>query len=171
MGIRNAIFLTVAGLFAIALCQFPEFQQQYKQRLGGTLDELNRQVAALDIRAEDAGMKRYDYIRHFLDNSDMVIQSEGQSLSDMLGRRISVQNAIDEMDNARSYELLFTMLLRLDTATAGATLENYRPAIPITVSAFVHALFGFVFGYLLVGYLSLLLPRRRVQASWSGQDS
>ncbi|RED51300.1 DUF2937 family protein [Aestuariispira insulae] len=171
MGIKKAIFLTVAGLFAIALSQFPEFQQQYKQRLGGTLDELNRQVAALDIRASDAGMERYDYIRHFLDNSDMVIQSEGQNLSNMLGRRVSVQKAIDEMDNARAHELLFTMLLRLDTATAQATLENYRPAIPVTVSGFVHALFGFVVGYLLIGYVSLLVPRRRVQSSWSGQDN
>ena len=171
MGLKKIFLLLVAGFFAIAFSQFPEFQQQYKQRMGGTLDELNRQVIALDARAAEAGMERYDYIRHFLDNPDLVIQREGQNLSDMLGRRLRIRQAIDEMDNARGYALMITVIFHLDPQTAQATLIDYRPALPLTISGLLHGLFGFVLGYLLSVYLTLLLPRRVRRTSWSGGES
>ena len=167
MGIKKAIYLTVAILGAVAMSQFPEFQQQYKQRMGGTLDELNRQVLALDGRAADAGLDRYDYIRRFLESPDAAVKSEGEHLSDMLGRQLRVRQAIDEMDNAKEVMLLITVLFHLDLPTAQATFDNYKPAIPITISGGFHALAGFVIGYLLVGLLFSLLPRRGPRTSWS----
>ena len=46
----------IAG--AVGLSQFPEFSQQYAQRLGGAVDELARVVEDFDADASDVGLNR-----------------------------------------------------------------------------------------------------------------
>ena len=52
--------ITMAGglVGAAGLSQFPEFSQQYVQRLGGAVDELSRFVAEFDADAAAVGMTR-----------------------------------------------------------------------------------------------------------------
>ena len=46
----------VAG--AASFSQFPEFSQQYIQRMGGAVDELSRFVAEFDADAAELGLSR-----------------------------------------------------------------------------------------------------------------
>ena len=48
----------IAG--AVALSQFPEFSQQYLQRLSGAVDELKAITVAFDLSARVAGLSRED---------------------------------------------------------------------------------------------------------------
>ena len=43
---------------AMALSQFPEFSQQYMQRMAGAVDELRGVVLAFDQSASQAGLTR-----------------------------------------------------------------------------------------------------------------
>ena len=84
----RAIHILFALICAVLLSQAPSFYQQYLQRLGGALDELTVQVEALDARAMDAGMERYQYIRHFQGNDDAVIQGEGDAMVALVSRHV-----------------------------------------------------------------------------------
>ncbi|MEC7965452.1 MAG: DUF2937 family protein, partial [Pseudomonadota bacterium] len=47
----------IAGLSGAAVtAQFPEFSQQYAQRLGGAVDELTAVVADFDASAQASGL-------------------------------------------------------------------------------------------------------------------
>ena len=72
--------LTLAGgvAGAVALSQFPEFSQQYLQRLSGAVDELRTQVVAFDTLATAAGITREEALAE-LDGS--TFQSGGISIS------------------------------------------------------------------------------------------
>ena len=161
--IRTTIYLLVGLVCGALLSQFPEFHQQYIQRMGGTLDELDNQVEALGGRASDADMELYQYVRRFLDNEDELIQAEGQHMLDMLSRRKRLENALEEIKNAPGYLVAVTVLIHLDRDLAQATLAEYKPALPLTVNGAFYTLAGFLIGYIGMGLLSTLLPRRELR--------
>ena len=76
---RRWIFIGFGLICAAALTQVPTFHQQYLQRLGGHVDELARQVAALDERAEKVGTDRYGYIRDFVGNQNRRYSLKGST--------------------------------------------------------------------------------------------
>ena len=78
---KRYLLFAFALLVALAASQVPEFRQQYLQRLGGALDEVTRQVAALDERAQAAEMERYAYLRRLLNNPDPIVVREGEILT------------------------------------------------------------------------------------------
>lgn len=157
MRIVLVIFALMCGA---AASQFPEFHQQYLQRLGGTLDELDRQVDALDMRANEAGLERYPYIRRLLNNDDVVVQREGQNLLDMVTRRLRIEQAIAELREIPGYLLAFKTALYFETDIARNTAIDYKPAVPLTLSGIGHAIAGFFLGYILPLLLRMLFPRR-----------
>src|SRR5690606_18979685 len=65
--------LTLAGGLAGAatLSQFPEFSQQYAQRLGGAVDELARVVAEFDGDAASLSLDRDEALAQLSTGSDM----------------------------------------------------------------------------------------------------
>lgn len=154
-------FYIIAGiLVAVMLSQFPEFYQQYRQRLGGTMDELTRQVQALDDRAAATDMTRYNYVRHLKSSKDQAAKQEGEHLTNLLTRHFSVSEAIKELDSGDMKMMFVLAVYHLDKDTAMATAEDYKPAIPLTLESAVYSLIGFIVGYLTMAFLFVFLPRR-----------
>ena len=56
--IVRALVLAGGVLGAASVSQFPEFSQQYTQRLGGAVDALGQVVADFDASAAAAGLDR-----------------------------------------------------------------------------------------------------------------
>ena len=48
--------LAIAVLFGLVGAQGPEFAQQYRQRIGGALDELKAIIATFDVEASHEGL-------------------------------------------------------------------------------------------------------------------
>lgn len=158
--------LTLAfGLVGAALLsQAPEFAQQYLQRLAGAADELSAQIDALDARAADQSLNRYDYIRRFLASQDSAIQAEGRALSDLLARDRDVAQALEAMRAAPLLLFPWTAATHMDPVTAWRTAGDFKPAVPLTASGALHAGAGFVFLALVFRLLVFLLrPRRRAR--------
>src|SRR3546814_16415972 len=99
--IRRLLLLACMLVGAVLLSQFPEFFQQYMQRLGGRLDEIDLQVAQLDERAAAAGLDRYDYTRKFIGNGDPVIRREGRHLVGLGGRQVVLSRAYDAREERK----------------------------------------------------------------------
>jgi hypothetical protein len=149
---------------AVLLSQFPEFFQQYVQRLGGRLDEVTRQVAALDQRAEEAAKNTPDYIRGLLLHGDADVRREGLALQSLVQRSAALAEAFQALTGADGWWRAGSFVEHFDWDVASASFDDYRPAVPVTTEAAVYAGSGFGSGAIL--YLLTLgrLGRRRAPA-------
>jgi hypothetical protein len=87
-------------LFALIGTQGPEFSQQYRQRLGGALDELKRVVAAFNADAAKQSITPVEAIARLEGNPDPLAQARGAAIETDIVRRDKLQSALDAMQNA-----------------------------------------------------------------------
>jgi hypothetical protein len=164
---RKAGFLLFGLIGAVLLSQFPEFFQQYVQRLGGRLDEVAAQVQALDRRAGEAGKSTPDYIRGFLFHAEPDVRREGLALQALVQRRVALADAYEALQGPDRWWRAGRFAEHFDWDIASSTFDAYRPAVPVTAEAGVYAGAGFgsaaILFLALSGALSGLFRRRRVR--------
>lgn len=166
------IFRTVSlvgGLLGAGfVSQYPEFTQQYLQRLGGQVDAL-----AVVIEDFDASAARADLTR------EAALASMGGSVF-MENRRKDMRRTIerhtalaDDMVALREASPLarLTMPHRVaDTALARATWSDFVPAMPLSAEGAISGAAGFAGGYGLIAALLHFLtwPFRRKRRKEDG---
>ena len=159
---RKGGFLICGFVGALLLSQFPEFFQQYTQRLGGRLDELTAQVTALEERAAVAGKDLPGYLRFFLLHRDVEVRREGMQLRAMIERREALADSYQALTGAGQWWRAGAFAEHVDWETAVATAEVYRPAMPVTPEAGIYAGAGFGTGAVIfLTILGLWGPERR----------
>jgi hypothetical protein len=159
-----ALAAGVAG--AAAFSQYPEFSQQYIQRLAGQVDALTLVVADFDKSAAANNLTR-----------DAAL-AELQGTAFLTSRRADMQATFDRQqrlsDNLTFLRLAapmerIAMPHRLaDPETFAATWSDFRPALPLTPEGGLTAGIGFLGGYgALSGLIALLFwPFRRRRTRW-----
>lgn len=157
-----ALFSGLAG--AVTLSQFPEFSQQYLQRLGGQAEALGAVVAEFDASATAAGLTRAGALAE-LDGSAFLAAHQG----DMRALIARADHAQADYTLLRAAGPLERMLLPhrfRDAETLQATWDDFRPAVPVTPTGLTAAGIGFGAGWL--GFLGIsglaLRPFRRRRA-------
>jgi hypothetical protein len=159
---RKSGLLVCGFLGALLLSQFPEFFQQYTQRLGGRLDELTTQVSALEERAAASGKDLTGYLRVFLLHRDVDVRREGQELRAMVQRRAALAESYRSLTGVDRWWRAAAFAENVDWQTARATIEVYRPAMPVTPEAGIYAGAGFGTGAaIFLAILGLWGPERR----------
>lgn len=153
--------VNIAGgvLLACSMSQFPEFSQQYVQRLGGAVDELSTVVRDFDKSAEVTGLTREAALSS-LTGTEFL----GRRQDDMR-RTISRQERLaadyDLLQNAGAYERMVYISKFTDTAIAKRTWADFRPAVPLTLDGLVFTVLGYLAGYgTLTGIFGLRRGRR-----------
>ncbi len=145
----------IAG--AVGLSQFPEFSQQYLQRLSGAVDELRAIVLAFDSTASAAGMTREEALA---DLSGSAFQSELQkSLAAQIGRYESLSADYAALRQAEPLARLGQLWRFADTDLARRTWQDFRPSVPVTADGLIFAGIGFGGGWLALSLLLGLLAR------------
>ena len=134
-------------LFALLGMQGPEFTQQYRQRLGGALDELKRVVAAFDADAARQSITPVEAIARLEGNPDPLAQARGAAIEKDIVRRDKLQNGLDAMQGAGPVQRVGAMALDFDSAIADETLQNFEPAAPLTSEALLVGALGLVIGW------------------------
>lgn len=149
----------IAG--AVTLSQFPEFSQQYVQRLSGAVDELRAVTFAFDTTARVAGMSRDEAL-------DAMGGTEFQNrLRDDMAGRISRYERLDAdyrvLAAAMPLERLGQFWHFRDADLVQRTWDDFKPAVPVTTEGLTFAGIGFASGWLLLSLLVglLLSPFRR----------
>lgn len=160
---KTTLIILSTLAFGVILSQFPEFYQQYTQRVGGHLDGVKLQVADLDQRAASINKNRFEYIRRLLKNKDAVVQNEGHSLVRLLGSEIKLQSAFDSLNEPVALWRSARFVQHFDKNIAIATLNSYRPAIPLTVEGLAYFCSGAVLGWLSVLLASMLFRNQENQ--------
>jgi len=154
----------IGGLgLAVTLSQFPEYAQQYTQRLGGAVDELRVITEDFDRAAEAGGLDRAAALQRYEAASDAFLADRGQSMSRTFRRYEELSRTLAQIEGADALERLRHLPAYLDTDIGRRTLESYRPAVPVTVEGIFYAGGGFILGYLVLSALVRLfaLPFRR----------
>ena len=162
----RAILSVIGGLaLGLVLGQFPEYAQQYTQRLGGAVDELAVITADFDRAATTAGLTRAEALGRYAGNTDTFLVDRGLSMAATFARYEDLSASLARIRGANAIER-FTLLPEfLDTEIGARALEDFRPAVPVTVEGLAYGGGGFVIGYIAISALArlLMLPFRRRQ--------
>ena len=151
----------IAGLGGLALAallsQFPEYAQQYTQRLGGAVDELRIIVEDFDRAAASAGMDRQEAVARYTASNDDFLAGRGISMVATFARYEQLQGTLDRVEGAGPLERLQLLPAYVDTDIGRRTIESYKPAVPLTLEGLLYAGAGFVVGFVLMSALYRLL--------------
>ncbi|HUZ67803.1 MAG TPA: DUF2937 family protein [Beijerinckiaceae bacterium] len=140
------IAVALALLCAAAASQEPEFAQQYRQRLGGAIDALQRVLADFDRDAAAQGLDRKGGIARLQTNSDPLAQGGGVEIERIEARKTRLARQLREMNEAGPLGQTIALVSNLDPALASRALHNFRPALPLTAEGFSAGLIGFLLG-------------------------
>ncbi|MDF3414285.1 DUF2937 family protein [Sulfitobacter sp. M57] len=155
--------LTLAGGIAgaAAVSQFPEFSQQYAQRLGGAVDALAEVVADFDASAAAVGLERETALAQMQGSAFLERRQADMTRTFTRFERLRVDLAALEGQGPfmRAYHL---PRLR-DAEIARAAWVAYQPAVPLNFAGVSFALVGFLLGAAALGGVLKLLfwPFRR----------
>ncbi|MBO9466146.1 DUF2937 family protein [Tropicibacter sp. R15_0] len=141
--------LTLAGGLtgAVGLSQFPEFSQQYLQRLGGAVDELGIITQQYEADAAAAGMALPDYISA-LSQEGALSKTQAGNMQAHLDRYSSLSAALTQLQGAGPFMRARLAANMSDHGVAKRTLDEFKPAIPATFEGAVFAGSGFLGGWL-----------------------
>jgi Protein of unknown function (DUF2937) len=156
------LIASIAGV--IGLSQFPEFSQQYLQRLAGQLDALSVVVADFDKTAKRSGLTRDEALAQL--QGTEFLDGRRADLSNTFARHERLSSDLAILRSASILERLVMPHRMGDFATLRATWADFKPAVPVTVDGFFTGAIGFVLGNVLGRLLLALLawPFRRRQA-------
>ena len=144
----------IGGLtLAIALSQFPEYAQQYTQRLGGAVDELRVITEDFDRAALAGGLDRSTALERYNASNDDFLAGRGTSMTATFQRYEQLSATLTQIQGAGAVERFQSLPAFLDTDIGQRTLENYRPAVPVTMEGILYAGGGFILGYLILSGL------------------
>jgi len=152
------IFAIGCGL---AASQFPEFAQQYRQRLGGAVDELARMVTKFDKDAADAGLTREAALNRYENSGDEFLGRRGETIKTTLSRYERLKTHATHLNEAGKFKRLVVFVKERDTELSKATLDAFEPAVPTTTEGAAHAAGGFAGGWILLTTILMPIRRRR----------
>lgn len=149
----------------LGLSQFPEFSQQYLQRLAGTVDALRAVAADFDRAAERNRLTRAQALERV--TGSQLLNDHRADLMATFARFERLGADLEDL-RAASPLMRLTMPLKMgDMETLSGTWADYRPALPVTSDGFVAAGVGFVAGWAVMavagGVVGRVRRRRRAR--------
>lgn len=158
---RLLYFLPVL-LLGLTFGQGPEFAQQYRQRLGGALDELRAAVVRFDADAARQGLAPAAALARLEANPEPLARDRAADMRLVVARRDRLQRQKAAFDGG-GLSRLAAAAGDFDSELARAALADFRPALPVTLDGLAAAGLGALVGLGLAeaGRLTFVRARRR----------
>jgi hypothetical protein len=131
--------LAVAVLAGLIGSQGPEFAQQYRQRLGGALEELNRIIAEFDAEALRQNLTPAEGLSRLEANADPLARQRGEDMAEAIDRAKRLGDQLQAIATGGPLTRLYVVAKDFDPEIARRTLDNYEPAAPLTLGALAAA--------------------------------
>lgn len=155
--------LTLVGglLGAATTSQFPEFSQQYLQRLGGAVDALEDVVRDFDASAQSAGLSREDALAQM--QGTAFLDSRRADMTATFVRYDRLRSDLNAVKGEGPFMRAYHLPRLADPQIARAAWEVYQPAVPLNFAGVTFALVGFLLGGAALGVILriCLWPLRR----------
>lgn len=146
----------IGGLTGAAgLSQYPEFSQQYLQRLAGQVDELTRQVKDFDETALADGLGREEMLEAMA--ATPLVASQEALWRRTFARHARLSENLMILRDASALERLVLPHRMVDPATLQAVWADFKPAMPLSVAGAASAGTGFLGGWVTFAALLALL--------------
>ena len=160
MILRRLVFALALVCGAVA-SQAPEFAQQYRQRLGGAIDELRAIVAQFDLDARAETLTREEALTRLQANADPLAGKRAVAMRDAIAREQRLSAQLQSFVDAGPFRRIGAMLGDIDPGIARRAWQVFEPAMPLTVEGLVSGLVGFVLGGGLLRLLIWPFTRRK----------
>jgi Protein of unknown function (DUF2937) len=153
------------GLFGgVVASQGPEFAQQYRQRIGGAIDELRTVVERFETDAHAAGETTEGAIARLRGNPDDLASRQGAAMQGNRERLARLEQHRQAMIEAGPFSRVGLMVRNGDTDVMSAAYRDFEPAVPVTEEGILSAVAGFAIAWgavLVVGGFTRSVIRRR----------
>ncbi len=128
----------------VVASQGPEFAQQYRQRLGGAIDELQQVIRRFDADAQVSGETRESAIARLRSNADDFVSRQGAAMQANAERLGRLETHRDTMVQAGSFARVALMVRDGDRDVMEAVYRDFEPALPVTEEGLLSAAIGFI---------------------------
>ncbi len=152
-------------LGGITASQGPEFGQQYRQRLGGAIDELRQVIQRFDMDAQASGETRESAIARLRSNADDFVSRQGAAMQANAERLGRLETHRETMMQAGPFARVALMVRDGDRDLMQAVYRDFEPALPVTEEGLLSSAVGFIAVWggllLLAGFIRSLWRRPR----------
>ncbi len=148
---------------AVGLSQFPEYSQQYLQRLGGQVDELTRDIKQLDAMALDLRIGREQRLEDMAEVPTFA--ADAAHWRAKIARHARLRETLIMLQDATPMERLTMPHRFADPQTAQAVWDDFTPAVPFSTAGAASAGAGFLGGWAMLAafFAALTAPFRRMK--------
>lgn len=131
--------LVLLGAVLTAAC-VPSFIAQYRQRLGGRLDQVSADLAPFQAIADhDFGGSLAKLIDYHLASQDTTFRREGAALQSMVEAAAHLREALQALNTDLLHQFLY-LLRHPDYDLLRSTWSAYQPGFALTVEGVLFAL-------------------------------
>lgn len=149
------ILSIIGGLAGAAgLSQYPEFSQQYTQRLAGQVDALSVVVADFEASALRSGLTRTQAFEQMV--GTQFLMDRQTDMRRTFARHAVLSDNLATLREASALERLTMPQRLMDGDTLAKTWGDFQPAVPLSVSGVVAGGAGFFGGWISVAALLAL---------------
>jgi hypothetical protein len=156
--------MAMALLGGILFSQAPEFAQQYRQRIGGALDELRAVITQFDTEANRNGLDRERALGVYSASPERFLHSQGDAMRHTFNRYENLEQQSRDLQEAQPLAKPFVILRNPDPDLIINAWHDFSPGVPITIAGIIWAVVGLIIGWLvaaLFGTASLRARRPR----------
>lgn len=156
MAILRRGFVLACGLCAaVFTSQAPEFAQQYRQRLGGAVDELSRVVGDFDRDAANNKLSRQQALDSYAADRQPFLRDRGTSMRSTIERYDRLREQQADFNRLVPFLRPLAVIEAPDREVVNRAWADFEPAVPVTTHGFAWAGIGF----LIVGFAMWLFTR------------
>lgn len=146
---RTVVMATcIAG--GVVTSQAPEFAQQYRQRLGGALQELRAVVEDFDADARRSDLSRAEALAAYRASADEFLRDRGISIARTVSRYESLQRQAVRFEAWPDAVQPALLVGESDPDLVAGAWNDFRPGVPATLSGAIWAAIGFLLALVLV---------------------
>jgi Protein of unknown function (DUF2937) len=143
----------------VVASQGPEFAQQYRQRLGGAIDELRRVVQRFEADASANTQSREGAVDRLKTNPDNLVSRQGEAMQANIERLERLERQRQAFIEAGPFQRLVVLTRDADLDLMRAAYQDFEPAVPATQEGVVAAGAGALGGWSLTLLIGALFRR------------
>jgi len=157
--IRRTMSFILILVGGAVFSQAPEFTQQYRQRLGGALDELQAIVSAFEAQAAQFGLDRQAALKTYAASQSPFLVGQGETMRSTLSRYDTLLLQQAELAREPVVTRPLVLLRHVDLQIARNAWRDFIPAVPIDLAGLVWSLAGCLSGWAMSSGLYLFSKR------------
>ena len=133
MSLRSKGVTVLSAIMGLAMfSQSPELAQQYKQRLGGALEELRTVIHDFDEDAKASEMSREEALQFMQASGEQFSVDRAESVSGSIKRFEKLDHQKSLMDAAHQLTRPLFVVQNPDMKLIRGAWKDFEPAIPLT---------------------------------------